>query len=129
MPIEPITAAAAAGLAAHYLGKAGDAAAGKAGQASAEAAGKLLNWMRARLTGRAREALEDLEKAPDSELNRADLEKQLAKALAADPSLAEELRKLVPAEAIEAGGMVQVVTGDGAKGVQIKGSGNKTMLQ
>ena len=31
-------------------------------------------------------------------------------------------------EALEAGAMVQIVEGEGAKGVQVKGSGNKTTL-
>ena len=127
MPIEPITAAAVA-LVAPYLVKMGEAAAGKVGQASVEAAGKLLGWMRAKLSGRAREALDDLEKSPDNADNQADLRKQLAKALEADPALAEELRALIPPEAMAAGAMTQNVSGAGAKAAQVRGSGNRTTI-
>ncbi|PPQ34558.1 hypothetical protein CCS01_10370 [Rhodopila globiformis] len=48
------------------------------------------------LTGRAREALEDLQQHPESEDNRADLRKQLGRFLLARPSLAYELDHIVP---------------------------------
>ncbi|HEU0097289.1 MAG TPA: hypothetical protein VFQ67_00810 [Allosphingosinicella sp.] len=121
-----ITAAVA--LVAPYLAKAGESAAEKVGEASAEGAGKVLGWMRAKLTGRAKEALDDLEKAPGSEDNQADLRKQLARAIEADPALAEELRALIPAEAMEEGAMVQNVSGAGAKAAQVRGSGNRTTI-
>jgi hypothetical protein len=126
--VEPVTAAAAVALVAPYLAKAGEAAAEKVGEASAEAAGKLLGWMRTKLTGRAREALDDLEKAPGSEDNQADLRKQLARAIEADPALAGELRALIPAEGMEGGAMVQNVGAAGAKAVQVRGSGNRTTI-
>jgi hypothetical protein len=56
------------------------------------AAGRLLGWMQARLGGRVKDALDDLVAKPGSDDNRADLRKQLAKALEADPALAAELR-------------------------------------
>lgn len=128
MSVELVTGAAAVALVSPYLVKMGESAAGKAGQASVDAAGKLLSWMRAKLTGRAREALEDLEKNPESEDNQADLRKQLAKALGADPSLAEELRGMLPSEALDASSMNQKVRGSGAKAVQVRGSDNVTTI-
>lgn len=128
MPIEPVTAAATVAFIAPYLAKMGEAAAGKIGQAGGEAASKVLGWLRDKLTGRAREALGDLEKAPESEDNQADLRKQLSMALEADPALAEELRAMLPAEALEAGAMTQNVSGAGAKANQVRGSGNTTTI-
>lgn len=126
MPIEPVTAAAAVALISPYLVKIGEAAAGKIGEASAEAAGKVLGWLREKLTGRAREALDELEKAPADEDNQAVLRVQLRKAMEADPAFAEELRTLLPAEAMEAGAMVQNVSGAGAKAAQVRGNTNVT---
>ena len=87
MSVEPVTAAAAVALIVPYLTKMGEAAAEKAGEASADAAGKVLAWMRRKLTGHAQEALEDLQDSPESEDDQADLRKQLAKMLKADPTL------------------------------------------
>jgi hypothetical protein len=128
MPIEPVTAATAVALVAPYIKTMGQAAAKKAGEEAAEAGGKIFCWMRAKLTGRAREALDDLEKAPEDEGNQADLRKQLAKALEASPGLAEELRAMLPAESLEAGTMTQNVTGADAKVAQVRGSGNTTTI-
>lgn len=89
---------------------------------------KVLAWMRAKLGGRGQEALDDLAAAPDSEDNRADLRKQLAKALTADPSLAAELRAILPANTTYADNMIQDVSGAGTKATQVKGSGNTTTI-
>jgi len=129
MPVEPVTAAAAVALVAPYLAKAGESAAEKLGETSVEAASKLLTWMRSKLTGRAREALVDLEKAPASEDNRADLRKQLLKALEVDPALAGELQAMLRSEAMEAGAMIQNVSGAGAKAAQVRGTGNRTIIR
>ena len=83
---------------------------------------------RARLGGRAKEALDDLAAKPDSEDNQADLRKQLAKALEADPALAGELRAMLPADAAGSDSMSQTVSGAGAKAAQVKGSGNTTSI-
>ena len=128
MPIEPVTAAAAVALIAPYLAKMGEKAAEKAGEASVEAAGKVFGWLRAKLSGRAREALDDLEKSPDDADNQADLRKQLAKAMEADPSLVDELRALLPDDAQDGGSMTQTVSGPGAKASQVRGSGNTTTI-
>ena len=98
----------------------GKGAADKLGETGA---GKVLSWLRAKTTGRAREALDDLEKQPSSEDNQADLRKQLVKLLQADSTLVADLRTLLPAQEA-ADRMEQNVIGDHAKGSQIKGSGN-----
>lgn len=127
MTIE-IIATTAVALLAPYLVEFGNGAAGKLGEDAGEAGGRLLGWMRAKLGGRAREALGDLEAAPASADNEADLRKQLVKALEAEPGLAEELRALLPAGTIDASAMNQMVSGDGAKGAQVKGSGNNIFV-
>lgn len=127
--MDPISlASAAVATLAPYLAKAGEGAAKKIGEQAVDSAGKLLGWMRAKLGGRAQEALDDLAAKPDSEDNQADLRKQLAKALEADPALAAELRALLPADALAEGSMTQNVSGAGAKAAQVKGSGNTTTI-
>jgi hypothetical protein len=127
--MDPITLATAAVAAlAPYLAKAGEGAAKKLGEEAVDAGGKLLGWMRARLTGRAQEALEDLAATPGNEDNQADLRKQLAKTLAADPALAADLARLLPGNAAGADSMSLNVSGAGAKVAQVKGSGNTTSI-
>lgn len=128
MPIEPVTAAAAVALIAPYLAKMGETAAVKVGEAGAEAAVNVLAWMRRKLTGRAGEALKELEDSPRDEDNQAVLRQQLRKALEADLALAEELRALIPPEMMESGSMRQDVSGAGAKAAQVRGSGNTTTI-
>jgi hypothetical protein len=126
--MEPVSLASAAVAALSlYLAKVGDGAAKKIGEEAAEAGGKLLGWMRAKLRGRAQEALDDLVAHPDREDNQADLRKQLTKALEADPALAAELRAMLPA-APTVDSVVQNVSGAGAKTAQVKGSGNTTTI-
>ena len=123
-----ILASAAVALLSPYLAKVGEGAAKKIGEDTVEAGGRLLGWMRAKLGGRAKEALDDLAAKPDSEDNQADLRKQLAKALEADPALAAELRAMLPADAAGTDSMSQTVSGAGAKAAQVKGSGNTTSI-
>lgn len=80
--------------------------------------------MRSKLTGRAREALDDLETAPASEDNRADLRKQFAKVLEGNAALAQELKALLPSEAGKVEAMSQDVSGTGAKAAQVRGNKN-----
>jgi hypothetical protein len=128
MPIEPITAAAAVALVVPYLAKAAEAGAEKAGEATAAAAGKVLEWMREKLTGRAREALGDVENAPNDADNQADLRKQLSKALEADRELEMQLKLLLPGSSVDGGAMTQSISGEGAKAAQVRGSGNTTTI-
>ena len=62
----------------------------------ADRAAAAYNWMLGNLTGRARDALLDLEREPTSEDNKADLRKQLTKLLQTEPSLAKDLGDIVP---------------------------------
>ena len=125
---EIITAAMAAGAAVNalvpYLSEAGKEAAKTVGKEAATAAVNLLGWLHRTLTGGARKALADLERAPDVPDNQADLRKRLTELLEADPALLGELRPLLPAQAETATVMQQKVEGAGAKGVQNKGDGN-----
>ena len=117
--IETLVASAVA-LAAPYLGKAGEEAAKTVGKESAEVGLKLVGWLRNKLTGRAREALDDAEAKP-TEDNKADLRKQLTKLLEAEPALLAELRALLPAPPADAGGQHMKV-GDNSVGVQNTGA-------
>src|SRR6185312_10591669 len=94
-------------------------AAKKVGENSVAGAGKLLGWMRDKLTGRGKQALDDLERRPESAGYQAVLSEHLAEQLEAEPSLRDELRSLLPATV-----QVQTVQGAGAKGLQISGNGN-----
>lgn len=119
------TAAGTVAAVSPWLAEIGKAGADRIGEA---AAGKLLTWLRAKTTGRARDALADLERQPGSADSQADLRKQLAHLLEQDPALLAELHALL--QAAPAGGdrMEQHVTGANAKGAQIKGSGNAVTL-
>lgn len=124
-----VAAAAAVNLVTPYIAEAGKGAAKKIGEDSVASAGRLLGWLRERLTGRAKEALDDLEGNPASEDNQADLRKQLAKLLAEKPELLAELRALLPADPAEAAGaMHQTVQGERAKGAQVRGDRNKVSM-
>ena len=126
--MDPVSlASAAVAVLSPYLVKAGEGAAEKIGEESVEAGAKLFGWLRAKLGGRGREALNDLASKPGSDDNQADLRKQLAKALESDPTLIAELRALLPADAT-GDTMVQNVSGAGAKAAQVQGSGNTTNI-
>lgn len=118
MPLTELATAAVAVIL-PLLGEMGSNAAQEAGK---EAAKGVLDWMRDRLGGRAKDALADLEAKPDVEDNQGDLRKQLAKALEAEPALAEELRALLPDTAVQATQSLRV-SGKGAIGVQVAGHG------
>jgi len=122
MTIEPAIiaeASAAVGFLAPYLVEAAKGAAKKVGENSVTGAGKLLGWMRGKLTGRGKQALDDLEQRPESAGYQAVLSEHLAEQLEAEPGLRDELRSLLPATV-----QVQTVQGAGAKGLQISGNGN-----
>lgn len=127
MAIE-LLAAAAISMISPYLAKAGEAAAGKVGEGAAEATGKVLGWLRAKLGGEAREALERVERNPESEGRQAVLKEELVRALEADPRLAEELGALIPEEVRQRVTLTQTVSGDNAKAAQVQGSGNDVTI-
>jgi hypothetical protein len=120
-------AAAAVGVLAPYLAEATKEAAKTVGKETTEAGLKLLGWMREKLTGRAKEALTELEEKPDSQLNQDDLRTQLAKLLEKQPQLALQLQELLSGAQTQGEFMSQTV-GAGAKASQIKGDRNKVVI-
>jgi hypothetical protein len=124
--IDPLSAAA--GVVAFITPALIEIGKGGAGKLGGVAAEKLLTWLREKSVGPAREALTDLEAAPDHPDNQADLRKQLAKLLMQEPALLAELRSMLPAA--EAGGdkLEQHVTGAGAKGAIVKGHNNNVNM-
>ena len=82
--------------------------------------------MRDKLTGRAKEAIDELEAKPDSQLNQDDLRTQLAKLLEKQPDLVPELRGLVSQAEIQ-GDVMNLNVGSG-KGAQVKGNQNKVSI-
>src|SRR4051794_41089020 len=103
----------------------------KGGKETAKTAAKdIYTWLKGKLTGRAAEALDDLEKTPASEDNRADLRKQLTKALEADSQLREELGRRLP-EASATGVTTQTLdqsSSTNAKAAQIHRDQNTTTI-
>jgi hypothetical protein len=120
-------AAAAISLLAPYLTEAGKEAAKTMGKETAEAGFRMLNWMREKLGGRAKEALTELEERPDSQLNQDDLRTQLAKLLEKQPDLVPELRALLAAAQTQTASLTQNV-GAGGQGVQIEGNQNSASI-
>jgi len=80
-----------------YLIKAGESLAEEAGKIIGNKIGGLYQFLKERLDNKpsAKEALADLEAKPDDEDAQAALRQQLKKQMNADPSLVDELRKLV----------------------------------
>jgi len=120
-------AAAAVTLLAPYLTEAGKEAAKTVGKETAEGGFKLLGWMREKLTGRAKEALQELEEKPDSQLNQDDLRTQLAKLLERQPELVPDLRALVEG-ARTPGEVMNQNVGAGGKAIQFKGNQNTSSI-
>jgi len=120
-------AAAAVGLLAPYLTEAGKEAAKTVGKETAEGGFKLLGWMRDKLTGRGKEALQELEEQPDSQLNQDDLRTQLAKLLEKQPELVPQLRALVD-EARTPGEVMEQNVGAGGKAILTKGNQNTSFI-
>jgi hypothetical protein len=125
MSIELATTAVA--VLAPYLTEAGKEAAKTVGKETAGAGLMLLGWMREKLTGRATEALADLEEKPDSQLNQDDLRTQLAKLLEKEPDLVPQLRELLSEAQTQDDVMSQTV-GAGGKASQIKGDRNTVSI-
>ena len=120
-------AAAAVGLLAPYLTEAGKEAAKTVGKETAEGGFKLLGWMREKLTGRSKEALQELEEKPDSQLNQDDLRTQLAKLLEKQPELVPQLRALME-EARTPGEAMSQTVGAAGKAIQTKGNQNTSFI-
>jgi len=92
-----------------------------AAEEGAKSVGKgVFDWIKGKLTGAAgKEAIADVEKAPEAEENRLALQAALVKALKADPAAAAELARLLPAGAV---GQAVNITGDNNIGVNASGS-------
>jgi hypothetical protein len=105
-----------------------EGAAKKTGEETAGAGFRLLGWMREKLTGRAKEALDDVEKDPSSADNQADLRKQLTKWLEAHPQLLSEFRSLVPANEQSAAQQSMNQIGDNNKAAQVGGQQNTVRI-
>ena len=123
----PALATSAVALLSPYLVKGSEAFAKKVGDAAFAGVGKLSVLVKEKLTGRAEEALADLTEDPESEDNRADLRKQLKKAMEENQSFAEEVRALVEDVKDKGGDQVSQmmhVTGDNNQSYQIAGSIN-----
>jgi hypothetical protein len=105
------------------IGKGGAKKIGEAGGDS------VVGWLRSKMTGpAAREALADLEAAPENPDLQAALRVQLAKLLTKEPALLAELQALLPTPGVGGDSMAQHVEGAGAKGAQIKGDGNSVTI-
>jgi hypothetical protein len=92
---------------------------------------KANEMLQERLTGRGREALDDLRRRPDSDDNRADLRKQLGKLLVDDPAFAARLSDVIPESlGIQRGDVViNRVSSALNVGSQISGSFNKIRIE
>lgn len=119
---DPVTVA----LAAAYTAALSIELAKGAGKEAAAATGKFLAWAKAKLSGRAAEAVADLQAAPESEDNRADARKQLAKLLAERPDLLADLRAAFPELEKPRTAINQTVNGVGVNNV---GDGNTIIVR
>lgn len=132
---DPMTGAALAALAVQlvtpYVQDAVKAGAGEAGKAIARASGTgaaaLWQKLRARLSERGNEkAVARFEAEPGDAKRQGALELEIADALDADPALRTDVERLV--KALGPGATVaqqhQTVSGQGAVGAQVAGSGN-----
>jgi hypothetical protein len=127
---DPITlAATAVALLSPYLVKFGEKVAEGAGEGVADGGAKLLGWLKDKLTGRGKEALDDLTSAPESDDNKADLRKQLAKLIEAEPALGEELRSLLAEAGQSTGDATATASGDNAVAVSNTGAGSTISVQ
>ena len=120
-----LLAGEAVALAAPYLVEAGKSAAKKLGEG---VGGKIWSWLSEKLTGRAKEALDDLEKNPGVADYQAVLRVQLVKLLEADPALLAELRALLPPEPAPETTIQTQTVGDNSRAAQNTGDNNKIIF-
>jgi len=122
MPIDAVITAAIV-LLAPYVSDVVKGVAEGVGEGAAHGAGRLLKWLRSRLTGQAKAALEDFEAEPRSETRQQVFGLWLQETAATDPTFLEELRGLLPDRSV-----TQTVSAGGT-GVQVVGSGNTTNVR
>jgi len=126
-PMSVELAASAVAFLAPYLVEAGKGGAKTIGKETASAAIGLLGWLREKLTGGGKEALDGFEAVPASDLNQDALRLQLAKLLTKQPELVSELQQLLAA--IPSGGdTMSMNVAAGGKAAQIKGNQNTTTI-
>jgi len=129
MSIEPASlTASAVALLIPYLTTLGTEAAKAGGEAVVAGGRRLLGWLKERLTGKARDALAELEKAPADEAERGVFEARLKQALATDPALLEGLRALLAELPKAATAQTMTFTGDANKGAQTAGDDNEVNI-
>lgn len=108
-----------------YLVVAGESVAKKGGEAVAGAAKKVWDTIKSTLTSPAgKEAVQDMEAAPESEDARTALCLQLKKALRDDPALAQELQKLLGSPQVRQYIQQQATASGGGTVIQVGGSRN-----
>ena len=112
-----LAAAALAAVTTYLMGLGKDAV-----DESAKSVGKsVFEWVKGRLTGAAgKEAVGDIEKAPEAEENRQALQTQIVKALRADSQAAAELAALLPGDSF----VRQTVNIEGSNNIGINASGS-----
>lgn len=123
----PTLATSAVALLSPYLVKGTEEFAKKVGDAAFTGVGKLAALVRDKVSGRAEEALADLEQDPENDENQADFRKQLRKTLEADPAFVKELSALVEGVKDKGGApvtQIMTVTGDNNQSYQVSGSNN-----
>lgn len=130
MTIDPASlTASAVAILSPYLATLGGEAVKAGGEAVVAGGRRLSGWLKEKLTGKAADALAEVEKAPADADERAVLETRLRQALAADPALLEGLRALL-AELLKAETTAtQTATASGgSKVAQVAGEGNTTSI-
>ena len=101
-----------------------------AAEEGAKSAGKsVFDWVKGKLTSASgKEAVEDLELAPDKAVNQQALQVALVKALDKNPEAAAEFAKLLPAGAVS-GGQTMNVTGSNINAGQADRGSSVTINQ
>ena len=89
------------------------------------AAGRIMNWLRRRLSSDTVNAAEAVAADPRNEKVREDLENLLQRDLSGSPSLMAELRALLDEAGVEYGSQNANITGDGSTVIQIQGNKNQ----
>jgi hypothetical protein len=105
-----------------------DAAKDAAKQAAVGAGKAVWGWIKGKLTGEAgKEAVADLEKAPDAPENALALQAALTKVLKKEPESAAALAELLKARGVAVTTQTMTVTGDSNKSVQASGGSKVTI--
>jgi len=123
MDLVTLSGTAVAAAASPYLAKMVDGATEKIGEDALVAAGKVVDWLRAKLSPGGKEALDDLAKQPDDKVKQEILKLQIQKILRDNPRFVDELQALLPTIS-----QTQTVSGDGAKVAQVGPNSNNNSI-